>query len=183
MKVKPKDCAGTPWDFFYLLENHFPRRDIDVCANDENYKCPRFLHDQDDPLFEDWLDPGEDLNHGWCNPPYSKISPWLQKCAMEVKGRHWVTMLALVPATPGPAWWHNYATLADEIWFLRERIQFDAPPGIKYTTAMGDNALLLYRDVGLQREPRVVHWDWKMELVTDSPLHGRESLKRLEAKT
>ena len=45
---------GTPQDLFDRLSEEFGGFDLDVCANAENAKCPRYFTEKDDGLSQDW---------------------------------------------------------------------------------------------------------------------------------
>ena len=115
----------TPDEIFDALDavHHFT---LDVCATDENAKCPRYLTPEMDGLNQDW--------HGrcWMNPPYGReISKWMQKAYTEVWKRHAASVVCLVPARTDTAWWHDYAMKADEIRLVKGRLKFggrDAAP-------------------------------------------------------
>ncbi len=54
----------------------------------------------------------------YCNPPYKDIAPWL------TKAREADVAVYLLPARTGTSWWMDYALKADEIRFIRGRLQF-----------------------------------------------------------
>jgi phage N-6-adenine-methyltransferase len=66
------DRATTP-DVFDPLHRRFGFT-LDVAAAPHNAKLPRFYTLEDDGLAQPWT--GERV---WCNPPYSKIEPWIEK--------------------------------------------------------------------------------------------------------
>lgn len=47
---------------------------LDAAALPHNAKLPRFFSPVDDGLSQSWA--GERV---WCNPPYSRIEPWIEK--------------------------------------------------------------------------------------------------------
>lgn len=75
---------------------------IDVAANRENAKCPRYFDLAADGLTQSWE--GEIV---WCNPPYSDCGAWVKKALDEVaKGNCNVVML--LPANRcEQRWWQD----------------------------------------------------------------------------
>jgi phage N-6-adenine-methyltransferase len=59
------------------------------------------------------------------NPPYGRALPqWIEKAYREhLLGR---LSVLLIPARTDTAWWHDYIMRADEIRFIRGRLQFHA---------------------------------------------------------
>lgn len=87
-----KDYWATPqWvvdNLFTLVEHklmlvpkHLER--VDVCANEINTKCPRFINEEMNTLTTPW-------GHNklcWLNPPYSNVLPFIEKAVEEAKIR------------------------------------------------------------------------------------------------
>lgn len=74
----------------------------------------------------------------WCNPPYTNISPWVQKASEEsAKGAH---IAMLLPASVGANWWLDYVHDKAHVLFLNGRITFVGAT----TPYPKDCALLLY---------------------------------------
>ena len=106
----------TPQDFFDTLNEEFTFT-LDVCADNNNHKCPIYYTEQDDGLQQIWADTV------WCNPPYGrKIIHWMKKAyESSLTG---ATVVCLVPSATDTVWWHNYA-MKGEIRFLRGRPRFE----------------------------------------------------------
>lgn len=122
----------TPQDFFDALDGEFGFG-LDVCATPENAKCPRYYTREDDGLAREWR------GVCWMNPPYGRaIGRWVRK-AYE-SARDGATVVCLVPARTDTAWWHDYATRADEIRFVRGRLKFG---GAKHNAPF-PNAVLVF---------------------------------------
>jgi len=71
------DEWATPQDLFDRLNEEFGF-DLDVCANEENAKCPTFFTKEQDGLSKSW--------HGrrvFCNPPYDRRVGSFMKKAYE----------------------------------------------------------------------------------------------------
>lgn len=66
--------------------------------------------------------------HGfvWLNPPFggrNGIVPWLKKFMQHGNG------IALTPDRTSAPWWHDFASQADAILFVRSKIRFIPGPG------------------------------------------------------
>ncbi len=106
----------TPQDFFDKLDEQY-RFTLDVCATDENAKCPSYYTAEQDGLTKDWAG-----YVCWMNPPYGReIREWMKKAYEE--SQKGATVVCLVPARTDSAWWHDYA-MKGEIEFIRGRLKF-----------------------------------------------------------
>lgn len=123
------DRATTP-EVFGPLNERF-RFTIDVAASKANAKCPRYYTAEDDGLTQDWS--GERV---WCNPPYSKIAPWVAKAWREwdrQRGPELIVML--IPANrTEQGWWQEHVeryrdrpSMSLRVEFLPGRIRFLKP--------------------------------------------------------
>lgn len=101
------DRATTP-EVFEPLQERFGFT-VDVAAAAHNTKCERFFSIDQDGLQQPWS--GERV---WCNPPYSNITPWLEKAWGEfedcpVAGRFAELIVMLVPANrTEQKWWQEW---------------------------------------------------------------------------
>lgn len=126
----------TPSSVFRPLNEEF-RFTLDPCATAESAKCRRFFHAGQDGLAQDW-----GRERIWLNPPYSDITPWVAKAAMEVSpqahGSHRSAELVvgLLPAWTDRAWWHTSIepfrdgrspVITVELRFVCGRIRFGFP--------------------------------------------------------
>lgn len=93
------DDRATPPELFDPLNERF-HFTIDVAASAQNAKCERFYTLEDDGLWRDWA--GERV---WCNPPYSKIEPWVEKAA---KGAAELSVLLLPANRTEQRWWQRW---------------------------------------------------------------------------
>lgn len=128
------DYTHKMWDF-----------DIDLAASKTNTKLPTFFSMADDALAKPWHKHGR---RGWCNPPYSKIGPWLEK-AFNESLRGFETVL-LVPTPNGEAYWHDHVFgKASQIAFIKGRIGFELPVAGGLPKAKSGNprglCLVIYR--------------------------------------
>lgn len=137
------------------------RFDLDVCADEKNRKCERWL---EGPHYEptcscfactcglcaDWLE-----NVCFLNPPYSQVAKWLQK-AVEASSKG-ATVVALLPNNTDVKWYQTWAQMADEIRFVTRRIPFDDQPG-----NTGGSVILVFWPRAHLRHgpPRYSNWTW-----------------------
>ena len=95
------DDRGTDPILFAELDAryHFT---LDVAASHGNAKCDRYLTRDDDPdgLSESWA--GQRV---WCNPPYSRIGPWVEKAWAETDAEIVVMLLPANRTEQG--WWQD----------------------------------------------------------------------------
>lgn len=111
------DQWATPQAFFDEWHAMF-NFTLDVCADAENAKCPRFFDRLTNGLSQSW---SSDVC--WMNPPYGReIGRWVQKAHVEsVKG---ATVVCLLPARTDTAWWHDYVIPHAKVTFIRGRLKF-----------------------------------------------------------
>lgn len=125
--VTPKDEWGTPQWLFDLLDQEF-HFGCDAAATWKNSKCNHlFSEGQSNALFREWFSDkitAQWNNVFWLNPPYSagNIDRFMAKAYEEsLKG---AVVVCLVPAATDTKWWHNYAMKAQEIRFIKGRVNF-----------------------------------------------------------
>ena len=108
---------GTPQELFNRLNEEF-NFTLDICASEENAKCPKYYTKEEDALKQEW---GGVI---WMNPPYGRrIGNWVKK-AKETARQGKATVVCLLPARTDTAWWHDYAMKANEIRLIRGRLKF-----------------------------------------------------------
>lgn len=136
------DDRRTPKPFFDALHVHY-RFTLDVAASIENALLPRYYTRESDGLSLSWVG-----HRVWCNPPYSKIEPWLVKAWREMREGCEVAVMLLPANRCEQGWWHrNVETYRDgkSVWggvrlqtsFLPGRLRFDWP-GDRVVPAKGD---------------------------------------------
>lgn len=101
--------------------------DLDVAANAENAKAPRWYGIEADGLDQPWL------GRVWCNPPYSNVGAWVEKAWVESRRRDVDVIAMLLPANrTEQAWWqaevepHRGGPFL-RVHFLAGRRRFDRP--------------------------------------------------------
>lgn len=112
-----RDLWQTPLPIFESLNKEF-NFVCDVAASRENKLCNMYFDEDGNAL---------DVNcnwfkSNWCNPPYSNITPWVQKAKVEhEKGK---TIVMLVPADTSVKWFKEAYNSCNEVRFISGRLAF-----------------------------------------------------------
>jgi len=109
----------TPQAFFDILNSEFGFT-LDVCASEENAKCPRYNSREEPDKFK-WT--GEVC---WMNPPYGRAITeiWAQRAHNSaVMG---TVVVGLLPARTDTIWFHKfiYQLPSVEVRFIKGRLKF-----------------------------------------------------------
>lgn len=138
------DDRGTLPELFGPIDATH-RFTLDVAASAANAKCARFFTRETDGLLQSWG--GARV---WCNPPYSRIEPWLAKAWAEMRGSCQLIVMLLPANRCEQSWWQDHVEpfrdgrVRDGIVlttrFLRGRSRFKMPADHQYYTvkAKGD---------------------------------------------
>ena len=59
----------------------------------------------------------------FCNPPYSEIAKWVEKCYREGTKDN-TTVVMLIPARTDTRYFHNFIIHRSEVRFIEKRIKF-----------------------------------------------------------
>lgn len=112
---------------------------LDVCATDENAKCPKYYTRADDGLSQPWE------GVCWMNPPYGReMVAWLKRA--EAEKANGVTTVALIPSRTNTGWWHDIV-MPNEVRFVRGRPKFgNADQGLPWPLA-----IVVFRGQGTER--------------------------------
>lgn len=106
------DEWATPQQLFEVLDEYY-HFELDPCATKENTKCAKFFTKADNGLIQDWGGV-----RAFCNPPYSNIAAWTERCIGE-------QCVLLIPARTDTRYWHNYIfPNATAIAFIKGRLKF-----------------------------------------------------------
>jgi phage N-6-adenine-methyltransferase len=150
-RPRPSDSWRTPPDLYARLDEEF-RFVVDVACERDNCLAPFGLfHDEGiDALTWQWSITGGAV---WCNPPYSRIRPWLEHASEE--GRRCVVVV-LAPVDTSTRWWLEcVAKEAAEVRFLTGRVKFHLANGCgEHKTGRGGgglvtgSALVIYSPTG-----------------------------------
>ena len=107
----------TPQTLFDELNEEF-RFNLDPCATQSTAKCEKYFTADDNGLTHSWGG-----YRVFCNPPYSEISKWVEKCYREgVKDNTLVVML--IPSRTDTRYFHDFIYQRAEIRFVRGRVKF-----------------------------------------------------------
>lgn len=114
---RKSDEWETPQDFFDKLNEEF-HFDLDPCSTDENHKCENYFTNDDNGLLQDWS--GKRV---FCNPPYSQIEKWVEKCYREGQKDNTLVVMT-IPSRTDTKYFHNYILGRSEIRFVKGRLKF-----------------------------------------------------------
>lgn len=95
------DDRATDPAVWHVLDRRFGGFTLDVAASTQNHKTARYFTADDDGLAHSWA--GERV---WCNPPYSRIGPWVRKAWDEWPHTHGIVMLLPANRTE-QSWWQE----------------------------------------------------------------------------
>lgn len=114
---------STPMSLFQPLKEEFDLQ-IDVCANEDNYKCNTYFTEEQDGLKQDWI------GNCWMNPPFSRaLNKWVKKAHQDAK-KFSGTKVCLVPVRSNTKWWEEVVQDA-EVRFIIGEVNFnDEPRGL-----------------------------------------------------
>ena len=125
------DDRRTPADVFVpLMARH--QFTLDAAASAANALCPKFYTRETDGLLWSWR--GERV---WCNPPFSRLEPWVAKAWREIRDGCELVVMILPANRCEQKFWqqhiepyrdngpHDGATLTTR--FLAGRARFAAP--------------------------------------------------------
>lgn len=128
-----KDYAQTPvWFMSALFEAFGFVPDLDVCAQAETAKAEAFycLADGLDGLALPWSP------SNWCNPPFSDITPWIEKAFIEQR-TNGATTYMIFPDSPETGYCRASWALADRIYHMPFRMRFIRPDGSDFRDDKG----------------------------------------------
>lgn len=110
-----RDLWQTPKFVFKYYYNRFGFT-CDVAASESNTFCIDFYDKSDNSLEMPWY------RSNWCNPPYSDITPWVEK-AIEQMGKGCLTAM-LIPADTSVKWFKRAFDNCSECHFISGRLAF-----------------------------------------------------------
>lgn len=115
-----KQDYATPRDFVEAVEIIIGSRFVvDLAASSENAVCPIFIDAAQNSLVQPWH---EIAGWVWLNPPFARIAPWVEKCALEAaQGSR---IVALLPAAVSTNWFRKYVAGKAMVLFVRPRLSF-----------------------------------------------------------
>ncbi|MDE9537328.1 phage N-6-adenine-methyltransferase, partial [Xenorhabdus bovienii] len=130
----------TPLPLFAALDLEFGFY-LDAAADAQNTLCAHYLTERDNALECDW----ESYGSIFCNPPYSKITPWVEKAAIECR-KQCQSIVMLVPNDTSVGWFKLARESADEVRLITGgRIQFVPVEQRKKNSNTKGSMLLIWR--------------------------------------
>ncbi|HFK8278365.1 TPA: phage N-6-adenine-methyltransferase, partial [Klebsiella pneumoniae] len=119
-----RDLWRTPKWLFVAIQRYLGITfDVDVACNKENALLPSYIGVERDALKSSWGDPG---TVAFLNPPYSKITPWIEAAIREqARG---VTTVMLIPQSLDTMWYERATECANQTVVLSGgRVAFMEP--------------------------------------------------------
>ena len=110
-----RDLWQTPKSLFRRLNWEFLFT-ADICASHENKLHPVYYTEDQDALTSPWF------NVNWCNPPYSDVTPWVDKAIEQYQQGK--TIVMLVPSDTSVKWFKKAYDSCNEVRFISGRISF-----------------------------------------------------------
>lgn len=141
---------------------------IDLAASERNAKCPLYFSLSLNAFSVDWLDFVREQGAapvGFLNPPYSDITPWMQKAVEQAK-RGFTTVM-LCPADNGEDRYGDFVHgVASEYRTITGRIAFLNADGRPVSGNTRGSALIVYRgfDLGDTRYGRLMRDAMQQEM-------------------
>lgn len=159
-----RDLAQTPQWFVDAVEQHLKIKfDLDVCCITQTAKVKTYYSLIDhgiDALIVPWG------KTNFCNPPYSKIDPWVDKAADEAMRGN--TSLLLIPDKPEVRYTRRCREFADTMIHMPHRLNFLRPDGSEFLDSEGKKqgpkfpvVLVLFTPHGLHMPTRDVYFDFR----------------------
>lgn len=136
------DLWRTPDWLYNALNATYGPFDVDLAADAENTKCEKFYSIQTNALVHDWHLAGK---NGFCNPPYSNLSLWLQKAKRESTAHKFRSTFVL-PVWNGEQYWLDavYRYGAREVRQIFGRIAFIDWNGLEVSGNRGGTVIVHY---------------------------------------
>lgn len=127
MRTTGTHCSTPQW-LFEECSYRWGPFDLDVCAEQWNAKCERYLDQKADGLKQIW-----EADRVWCNPPWVDISPWVDKALASVLSLSCRRVCLLVPTRTGQRWYERLRGQANIAYeypvFGPGRVKLLAKPG------------------------------------------------------
>lgn len=142
----------TPQHIFDACNNRYGPFVRDMAATEENALCEVYCtkkkirkyskYQFEDAFHCDWNSMNGSL---WCNPPYGPagtIPQWLWHGYKHKRN----TRVFLLPNDSSTEWWHKYVRKANEVVFIKGRVQFIPPLSVKKTSNPWPSVLFVFVD-------------------------------------
>lgn len=116
------DEYSTPQDLFNSLNKKY-NFTLDPCSTNYNYKCDKHYTINDNGLVQSWYD-----EIVFCNPPYSNIKDWVDKCIYEYLNNN-TKIVLLIPSRTDTKYFHKLLDLSKNhniyVEFIKGRLKFN----------------------------------------------------------
>ncbi|MBZ7420931.1 phage N-6-adenine-methyltransferase [Klebsiella michiganensis] len=139
--VEQRNLWQTPVPLFVALDAEF-RLTLDAAASADNALCNRYITEQQNTLETPWANYLSIPGYVWLNPPYSDITPFVQKAADESKNQ--IGTVMLVPADTSVGWFREAIETASEVRFIvGGRLAFINPVSGKPVSGNNKGSMLI----------------------------------------
>lgn len=139
--VEQRNLWQTPVPLFVALDAEFCLT-LDAAASADNALCNRYITEEQNTLETPWADYLSIPGYVWLNPPYSDITPFVQKAADESKNQ--IGTVMLVPADTSVGWFREAIETASEVRFIvGGRLAFINPVSGKPVSGNNKGSMLI----------------------------------------
>ncbi|ELB7342840.1 phage N-6-adenine-methyltransferase [Klebsiella michiganensis] len=139
--VEQRNLWQTPVPLFVALDAEFCLT-LDAAASADNALCNRYITEEQNTLETPWADYLSIPGYAWLNPPYSDITPFVQKAADESKNQ--IGTVMLVPADTSVGWFLEAIETASEVRFIvGGRLAFINPVSGKPVSGNNKGSMLI----------------------------------------
>ncbi|EMF0763958.1 phage N-6-adenine-methyltransferase [Klebsiella variicola] len=136
-----RDLWRTPPALFACLNAEFCFQ-LDAAAAQHNALCKKFITAEQNTLETSWADYLSIPGYVWLNPPYSDITPFVQKAAAESSNQ--IGTVMLVPADTSVGWFKEAIQTASEVRFITAgRLAFINPVTGKPVSGNNKGSMLI----------------------------------------
>lgn len=136
-----RDLWRTPPALFASLDAEFCFQ-LDAAAAPYNALCRRFITAEQNTLETPWADYLNVPGYVWLNPPYSDITPFVNKAATESANQ--IGTVMLVPADTSVGWFKEAIQTASEVRFITAgRLAFINPVTGKPVSGNSKGSILI----------------------------------------
>ena len=143
------DHWATPPSLIRKLELEFGAFDLDPACHHETAKAPKFYTPADDGLSQPWF------GRVFLNPPYSNVTPWLEKAIAETTARRASLVIALLPVCTDTDWFHDFVLDRAEIRFIKRRVRFYGWGATMVTAPKFPSMFAIYRAALAAKEQKL----------------------------
>nr|WP_241276774.1 phage N-6-adenine-methyltransferase [Enterobacter bugandensis] len=136
-----RDLWRTPPALFASLDAEFCFQ-LDAAAAPHNALCRKFITAEENALETPWTDYLSIPGYVWLNPPYSDITPFVKKAAVESSNQ--IGTVMLVPADTSVGWFKEAIQTASEVRFITAgRLAFINPVTGKPVSGNNKGSMLI----------------------------------------